>query len=46
MTLCQENELKIWGFQEGKMAIFRKFNLLRPIRMLKVVENPGDLRNS
>lgn len=46
MTLCQENELKIWGFQDGKMAIFRKFNLLRPISMLKVVENPGDLRNS
>ena len=42
MTLCQENELKIWGFQDRKLAVYRKFNLLRPVSTMRVIEDPLD----
>ena len=40
LTMCQENELKIWGFQDGKMAIWRKYNIQRPISNMKVLDDP------
>lgn len=40
MTICSENELKIWGFQDGKLAIYRKWFLFRPVAAMKVIEDP------
>lgn len=40
MTMCEEKELKIWGFQEGRMAIYRKFNLYRSISTMKILQDP------
>ena len=40
MTMCEEHELKIWGFQDGRMAIWRKFNLYRSISTMKILQDP------
>lgn len=39
--MCEENDLKIWGFTEDhKMQIWRKYNLQRNVSAMKVIENP------
>ena len=40
LTLCQENLLQIWGFVDRHMQIWRKFNLMRPVTTMKVVDSP------
>ena len=40
LTICQENDLKIWGFSDGHLNIFRKLNLQRQISTMKVIDDP------
>ena len=40
LTVCAENEMKIWGFEDGRMQTWRKYNLLRPISQMQVFIKP------
>lgn len=37
ITMCEDHELKIWGFTDGNMQIWRNFNVQRPISAMKVI---------
>ena len=40
VTMCEDNELKIWGFRDNAMQIWRNFNVQRPITTMKVMDDP------
>ena len=40
LTMCAENEMKIWGFEDGRMQTWRKYNLFRPISQMQVFVKP------
>ena len=40
ITMCEDNELKIWGFKDNMMQIWRNFNVQRPISTMKVIDSP------
>ena len=41
--MCEENQLKIWGFVDGRMQIWKSFNIHRPISTMKVIDDPSML---
>lgn len=39
LSMCVENKLHIWGFENNKFKIYQTYNIQRPVLFLRIFSN-------